>query len=88
LTLILGKIIIPKYLDPGIPLVNVHINKNLIQNNLIDLGVVINVMLKNTMLILNLHGFLRDNPTFLQIADRSIVKLERMLEDIMPLLIL
>jgi hypothetical protein len=26
--LMLGKLIIPKHLDPGIPLVNVHIKKN------------------------------------------------------------
>jgi hypothetical protein len=80
--LMLGKIIVPKYLDLGIPLVNVHINKTLIQNTLIDLGVAINVMTKYTMLKLNLQGFLRDTPTVLQLADRSTVKPEGMLEDI------
>jgi hypothetical protein len=54
--LMLGRIIVPKYLDPGIPLVNVHINKTLIQNTLIDLGVAINVMTRDTMLRLNLQG--------------------------------
>jgi hypothetical protein len=34
--LMLGKLIAPKYADPGSPLVNVHINKTLIQNTLID----------------------------------------------------
>jgi hypothetical protein len=78
----LGKLIVPKYLDPGSPLVNVHINKTLIHNTLIDLGVSINVMTKDTMLKLNLQGFLRDTPTVLQLADRSTVKPEGMLEDI------
>jgi hypothetical protein len=77
----LGKIIVPKYLDPGIPLVNVHINKTLIQNTLIDLGVSINVMTKDRMLKLNVQGFLKDTPTILQLAYRSTVKHEGMLED-------
>jgi hypothetical protein len=55
----LGRLVVPKYLDLGSPVVNVHINKNLIQNTLIDLEVTLNVMTKDTMLILNLHGFLR-----------------------------
>jgi hypothetical protein len=52
--LMLGRLFVPKYLDPGSPIVNVHINKNLIQNTLIDLGETINVMTKDTMLRLNL----------------------------------
>jgi hypothetical protein len=80
--LMLGKLIVPKYLDPGSPLVNVHINNTLIQNTLIDLGDAINVMTKDTMLRLNLQIFLRDTPTVLQLADRSTVKPEGMLEDI------
>jgi hypothetical protein len=55
----LGRIVVPKYLDPGSPIVNVHINNNLIQNTLIDLGETINVMTKDTMLRLNLQGSLR-----------------------------
>jgi hypothetical protein len=80
--LMIGKITVPKYLDPGIPLVNVHINKTLIQNTLIDLGAAINVMTKDTMLKLNVQGFLRDTPTILQFADRSTIKPKGMLEDI------
>jgi hypothetical protein len=52
----LGRIIVPYCLDPGSPLVNVHINKTLIQNTLIDLGDDINVMTRDTMLRLNLQG--------------------------------
>jgi hypothetical protein len=80
--LMLGKLIVPKYLDPGSPLVNVHINNTLVHNTLIDLGVAINVMTKDTMLRLNLQIFLRDTPIVLQLADRSTVKPEGMLEDI------
>jgi hypothetical protein len=80
--LTLGKIIVPKYLDLGRPLVNVHIKKTLIQNTLIYLGASINVMTKYTMLKLNLQGSLIDTPTTLRLAYISIVKPEGMLEDI------
>jgi hypothetical protein len=45
----LGKVLTRKYLDPCIPIVNVHIGNSLIQNTLIDLQVVINVMTKEPM---------------------------------------
>jgi hypothetical protein len=60
----LGKLIVPKYLDPGNPLVNVDINKTLIQNSLIYLGVSINILTKDTMLNLNLQGFLKIKISF------------------------
>jgi hypothetical protein len=63
--LMLGKLIVPKYLDPGSPLVNVHINKTLFQNPLIDPGVGSNVMTKDTMLKSNIRGSLRDTPIVL-----------------------
>ena len=80
--LMFGKLIVPKDLDPESPLVNVHINNTLVHNTLIDLGDEINVMNKDIILILNLHGFLRDTPTVLQLADISIVKPKGTLEDI------
>ena len=48
----------PKYLDPGNPMVDVHINKALIQNTLRDLGATINAMTMDTMinLICNPHS--------------------------------
>lgn len=49
-----SSIIIPKYLDPGNPLVDVHRNDTAVPNTLIDLGVAINVMIKETILKLNL----------------------------------
>jgi hypothetical protein len=78
----LGKLIIPKHLDPMSPLVNVHINNTLVQNTCIDLGDTINVMTRDTMMKLNLQGFLRNTPIVLQVAYQSTVKLEGMLEDI------
>jgi hypothetical protein len=80
--IMLGRVAFPKYLDPSNHLVNVHINKKLIQNNLIDLGVAINVMIKDTLLIVNLQGSLRQTSNVLQLIDRSIVKPKGMLEDV------
>ena len=59
-----------------------HINNTLVHNTLIDLEAAINFMTKDTMLRLNLQIFFRDIPTVLQLADRSTIKLEGMLEDI------
>jgi len=81
--LMFGRIIVSKYLDLGSPIVSVNINNNFIQNTLINLGEAINVMTKDTMLRLNLQGSLRHNSIVIQLADRSIVKPEGMLEDIM-----
>jgi hypothetical protein len=80
--LMLGKLSIPKYLDLGSPLVSVHIKNTMVQNTLIDLGVEINIMTRDTKMKLNLQGFLRNTPTILQLVDRSTVKPEGMLEDI------
>ena len=52
--LMLGQVICPKYLDPGSPVVDVHINGTIIPHALIDLGAAINVMTRDTMLKLNL----------------------------------
>ena len=52
--LMLGQVICPKYLDPGSPVVDVHINGTIIPHTLIDLGVAINAMTTDTMLKLNL----------------------------------
>jgi hypothetical protein len=78
----LGRLVVPKYLDLGSPIVNVHINKNLIQNTLIDLEETINSMTKDTMLRLNLHGSLRHTFTMLQLEDGSTVKPNGILGDI------
>lgn len=61
----LGRVIFPKYLDPRNPVVYVHIDGLIVSNTLIDLGVVTNVMNKETMLKLNLLGALRKTTTVL-----------------------
>eukprot|EP00253_Pinus_taeda_P020547 PITA_20547 len=79
----LGQMICPKYLDRGSPAVDVHINGTIIPHTLIDLGVAINVMTRDTMLKLNLQSYLRKNSIVLQLADRSTVTPEGIVEDIL-----
>jgi hypothetical protein len=56
--LMLGMFFNPKYSNLGSPNVCVYINIVLIWNTLIDLGVAINVMKKDTMLKINLRELL------------------------------
>jgi hypothetical protein len=77
----LGKVFMAKYMDPGSPVVKFNINKTSIAYMLVDLGVTINVMTKKTMEKLQLPG-LQLTPIVLQLADKSTVKPEGMLEDI------
>ena len=74
--LMLGRVIFPKYLDPGSPIVDVDVNGVTFPNTLIDLGALINVMTKETMLKLNLQVTLRKTTTVLQLADWSTVNME------------
>jgi len=79
--LMLGKVFLAKYMDPGSSVVKVSINNTSISNTLVDLGVAINVMTKEIMEKLQLPG-LQSTPTVLQLVDRSKVKPKGMLEDI------
>ena len=45
-----------KYIDPGVPLVTISINKFSIPNTLIDLGVAINVMTMETLCNLKIYN--------------------------------
>ena len=81
--LMLGKVIFPKYLDPGSLVVDVHIDDFIVPNTLIDLGVAINIMTEETMLKLNLQGTLRKTTTIMQLADWSTVTLKGIFEDFM-----
>ena len=81
--LMLRQVICPKYLDVGSPLVDVHINGIIIPHTLIDLGDIINIMTKDTMLKLNLKGSLRKTTTVLELADHSIVTPKGIVEDVM-----
>ena len=47
--IMMGKMAIQKYADPGFPIVKKHINGVEIPNTLIDLGATINIMSKQTM---------------------------------------
>ena len=80
--LMLGQVICPKYLNLGSPVVDVHINGTIIPHTLIDLGAAINVMSRDTMLKLNLQSSLRKTSIILQLADRSTVTPEGIVEDV------
>jgi len=79
----LGRVIFSKYLDPVSPVVDVHIDGIIVPHTLIDLGDAINVMTKETTLKLNLQGSLRKTTTILQLADKSTVAPEGVVEDMM-----
>jgi len=79
--LMMGEVLTTKYSGPSSPLVNVKINNTLIRNTLIDLVVSINVMTRKTMQALGLTS-LRETPTLLQLADKSTIKQEGILEDL------
>ena len=79
----LGRVIFPKYLDLGSLVVDVHIDGIIVPHTLIDLGAAINVMTKETILKMNLQGSLRNTTTILQLADRSTVDLEGVVENVM-----
>ena len=75
------NVAIEKYVDPGIPMVTVSINKFSVPNTLIDLGAAINVMTNETMKKLNMNN-IRSTSTVLELADRSKVVPKGILEDI------
>ena len=77
----MGKFSIQKYLDPTSLVVKTHINGVEIPNTLIDLGAAINIMSKQTMEQLKLSNLIY-TPTLLQLADRFVIKLDGVLEDI------
>ena len=79
----MGQVIDPKYLDSGIPVVDVHIIDTIVPHALINLGAAINVMTKDTMLKLNLQGSLKKTTIVLQLAECSTVTAKRIVEDVM-----
>jgi len=72
---------IEKYADPGIPVVTTFINGYPIKNTLIDLGAAINVITMETLSHIGSFDLL-PTPTMLELAERSKVKSEAILEDI------
>lgn len=79
--IMMGKMKIQKYLDPGSPIIKIHINGTEIPNTLIDLGVAINIMSKQVMDTLR-HPNLQYTLTLLQLVDRSVIKPYGVLEDV------
>ena len=70
-----------KYIDPGVPLITITIIKFSIPNTLIDLGASINVMTMETLRSLNIYN-IRPTPTILELIDRSKVKPEGVVDDV------
>lgn len=79
----LGRVIFPKYLDPRINVLDVHIDCIIIPHTLIDLGATINLITKVTMLKLNCEGYLRKTTIVFQLVDRSTIAPKGDLEDVM-----
>jgi len=80
--IMIGKITMQKYVDLGSPIVKAHINGIEIPNTLIDLGAIINIMSRQTMEQLKLPN-LAFTPTLQQLVDRSIIRPDGVLEDIL-----
>ena len=77
----MGKTLLAKYDDPGNPTVTMQIGHTQIPNILVDLGATINVMTIETIRKLGLTN-LRPTPTILELADRSTIKPEGILDDL------
>jgi hypothetical protein len=75
-----NQIRVDKYEDLGNPIVTVCIKGTYIPNTLIDLGAAINVMTLQTMRELSILN-IRPTPTMLELADRSKIKPEGVLDD-------
>ena len=76
-----NTVFVEKYVDPRIPMVTITINNFSISKTLIDLGAAINVMALETMKNIDLKN-LRPITTILELANRSKIAPEGMLEDI------
>ena len=71
-----------KYGDPGHPTVTVQVGKTFISKVLVYLGAAINIMTLETAQLLQLKNFIRETPTILELADRSTIKPEGVIEDL------
>jgi len=81
LDLMMGGVLTTKYFDPRRQFISMKINNKLISNMLIHLGYVVNVMKRKIMKSLG-HTDLRGTTKVLQLTDRSTIKLEGTLEDV------
>ena len=71
-----------KYEDPGNPIVMVKINGQSFPNALVDLGAAINILTTTTCQKIGITS-LDPTTTLLELADRSVVKPEGTLHDVM-----
>ena len=70
-----------KYNDPRNPTITVQIGSIHIPNVLVDLGTIINVMTIETVRKIGFTN-IRPTPTILELADRSTIKPEGILDDL------
>ena len=70
-----------KYENPGNPTVTVQVGQTQIPNMLVDLGAVINVITMETVKKLGLTN-VRPTPAILELADRSTIRPEGILDDL------
>jgi hypothetical protein len=77
-----GKTPPVKYGDPGHPTVTVQVGKTIIPRVLVDLGAAINIMTLETLQLLQLQNEVKETPTILELADRSTIKPEGVIEDL------
>eukprot|EP00253_Pinus_taeda_P021687 PITA_21687 len=71
-----------KYGDPGHPTVTVQVGKTFVSKVLVDLGAAINIMTLETTQLLQLKNLIREIPTILELANRSTIKPEGVIEDL------
>lgn len=71
-----------KYGDPGHPTVTVQVGKTFVSRVLVDMGAAINIMTLETSQLLQLRNLIRETPTILELADRSTIKPEGVIEDL------
>jgi hypothetical protein len=84
--LITNHLKIDKYANPKNPIVTTYINNIPIPNTLIDQGATINIMTVNTMKELQLND-LRSTQTILELVDRSKLKPEGIIDDVIVSLV-
>ena len=82
LDIMLRKVVSPKFEDIGSPIVTVNIKCVFIIDILKYLGEEINVMIKYTMLNLNMQALLRHTTIVLQLAYNSTICPEGIIEDV------
>ena len=73
---------IMKYTNPGDPVVTLIVNNTAMDNTLIDLGSTINMMNTSFLEVLQLRQILRPTPSILELANRTTVKPDGVLDDI------